>query len=103
MWAPVWTLSRKRRLRRVSEAIAPPSYHRPMTNMPPDLTIPGLAVVELRVRVDNINKILTELVSRIKPAGSETAGFVRIALEDGQAIVEPIGSSAQGSRRNAEQ
>ena len=39
-----------------------------MTDTTPDLTIPGLAVIDLRVRVDNINKILTELVGRIKPA-----------------------------------
>ena len=57
---------------------------------PTDLSIPAPAVVELRVRLDNLNKILTELVSRIRKPESESAGFLRIALENGQAIGKAI-------------
>lgn len=42
------------------------------------------------MRLDNPNKILTELVSRIRKPESESAGFLRIALENGQAIGKAI-------------
>lgn len=50
-----------------------------MTDRTPDLTIPGLTVAELRVRLDVLNKVLTELVGRTAPADSEIAGKVRLA------------------------
>ena len=59
-----------------------------MTDRTPDLTIPGLTVAELRVRLDVLNKVLTELVGRTVRADSETAGLLRIAWEHGQAIAE---------------
>ena len=62
---------------------------------PTDLTIPASAVVELRVRLDNLNKILSELVSRIRHPESESAGLLRIALENGQAIAGAIEGAAR--------
>ena len=61
-----------------------------MTDRTPDLTIPGLTVAELRVRLDVLNKVLTELVDRTVPVDSEEAGLLRIALENGQAIGKAI-------------
>ena len=63
-----------------------------MTDRTPDLTIPGLTVAELRVRLDVLNKVLSELVGRITRPDSEKAGRLRIALEHGQAIAETLGS-----------
>ena len=67
-------------------------HHLSMTDRTPDLTIPGLTVAELRVRLDVLNKVLTELVSRTARADSEEAGLLRIALEHGQAIAETVGT-----------
>ena len=67
-----------------------PGCHRRMTDTTPNLTIPGPAVAERRVRVDVLNKVLTELVSRIRKPESESAGLLWIALENGQAIAETI-------------
>ena len=61
-----------------------------MTDRTPDLTIPGLTVAELRVRLDVLNKVLTELVGRTTRPDSEEAGLLRIALEHAQAIVKII-------------
>jgi hypothetical protein len=61
-----------------------------MTDRTPDLTLPGLTVAELRVRLDVLNKVLTELVSCNARAESEEAGLLRIALENGQAIAETV-------------
>ena len=63
-----------------------------MTDRTPDLTIPGLTVAELRVRLDVLNKVLTELESRTVRADSEEAGLLRIALEHAQAIAETAGT-----------
>jgi len=63
-----------------------------MTDTTPDLTIPGLTVAELRVRLDVLNKVLAELVGRIAPAESELAGLLRIAWEHARAIKETLGS-----------
>jgi len=63
-----------------------------MTDRTPDLTIPGLTVAELRVRLDVLNKTLNELVERTVRAESEEAGLLRIALEHAQAIAETIGT-----------
>ena len=79
---------------RHSAGIDRPSYHRRMTGRTPDLTIPGLAVAELRVRVDVLNKVLVELVGHITPAGSEVAVLLRLAWEHGQAIAETIEGTA---------
>ena len=68
------------------------TVHRHMADTKPDLTLPGLTVAELRVRLDVLNKILTELVDRITPADSEEAGLLRIALEHAQAIEETVGT-----------
>ena len=67
-----------------------------MTDRTPDLTIPGLTVAELRVRLDVVNNILTELVGRTVPVESEEAGLLRIALEHAQAIAETPGSGSDG-------
>ena len=40
---------------------------------------PGLTIAELRVRLDVLNRILTELVDRTVRADSEEAGLLRIA------------------------
>ncbi len=61
-----------------------------MIHPPTDLSIPASAVVELRIRLDNLNAILTELVSRIRKPDSESAWLLRIALENGQAIAGTI-------------
>ena len=61
-----------------------------MTDATPDLTLPGPAVAELPVRVDILNKVLAELVGRITPGGSETAGLLRVALEHGQTIADAL-------------
>ena len=63
-----------------------------MTDRTPDLTIPGLTVAELRVRLDVLNKVLTELVSRTVRSESEEAGLLRIALDHARAIEETLGS-----------
>ena len=63
-----------------------------MTDRTPDLTIPGLTVAELRVRLDVLNKVLTELVGRTNRPDSEEAGLLRIALEHAQAIAEIVGT-----------
>ena len=63
-----------------------------MTDRTPDLTIPGLTVAELRVRLDVLNKVLTELVGRTARSESEEAGLLRIALEHAQAIEETVGT-----------
>jgi hypothetical protein len=63
-----------------------------MTDRTPDLTISGLTVAELRVRLDVLNKVLTELVSRTVRADSEEAGLLRIALEHARAIAETVGT-----------
>jgi hypothetical protein len=57
----------------------------------PDLTLPGPTVTELRVRVDVLNKVLTELVGRTAPDDSELAGFLRVALDHARAIAEVLG------------
>ena len=57
-----------------------------MADRTPDTTIPGLTVAELRVRLDVLNNVLTELVDRTVRAESEEAGLLRIALELAQAI-----------------
>jgi hypothetical protein len=67
-----------------------------MTDRTPDLTIPGLTVAELRVRLDVLNKVLTELVGRITPADSEEAGLLWIAMEHVQAIAETVGTPGGG-------
>ena len=67
-----------------------------MTTKPTDLTIPASSVVELRVRLDNLNEILTELVRRIRHPESESAGLLRIALENGQAIGGTIEEAEAG-------
>ena len=66
-----------------------------MPDRTPDLTIPGLTVEELRVRLDVLNKVLTELVGRTTPVDSEEAGLLRIALEHAQAIEEAIEAHQQ--------
>ena len=71
-----------------------------MTDRTPDLTIPGLTVAELRVRVDVLNKVLTELVGRTVRADSEEAGLLQIALEHGRAIAETIEGGAVTRRTN---
>jgi hypothetical protein len=48
------------------------------------------------VRLEVLNKILTELAGRITPAGSEVAGLLRIAWDHGQAIAETIEGEAGG-------
>ncbi len=63
-----------------------------MTDRTPDLTIPGLTVAELRVRLDVLNKVLIELISRTVRADSEEAGLLRIALEHARAIAETVGT-----------
>jgi len=63
-----------------------------MTDRTPDLTIPGLTVAELRVRLDVLNKVLTELVGRTTRPDSEKAGLLQIALEHAQAIAETVGT-----------
>ena len=63
-----------------------------MTDRTPDLTIPGLTVAEPRVRLDVLNRVLTELVSRTVRADSEEAGLLRIALEHARAIAETVGT-----------
>ena len=67
-------------------------YHLSMTDRTPDLAIPGLNVAELRVRLDVLNKILTDLVGRTTRPDSEEAGLLRIALDHAQAIAETLGS-----------
>ncbi len=51
---------------------------------------------DLRTRVTVLNKLLTELVRRIRHPESETAGLLRIALENDQAIAETIEGVAGG-------
>jgi len=63
-----------------------------MTDRTPDLTIPGLTVAELRVRLDVLNKVPTELVGRTTRLDSEETGLLRIALEHAQAIAETVGT-----------
>jgi len=60
------------------------------TETPSALTVPASEVVELHMRLDNLNKILTEPVSRITHPESKTAGPLRIALENGQAIAKTV-------------
>jgi hypothetical protein len=56
----------------------------------PDLTLSGPTVAELRVRVDVLNKVLSELVGRTAPADSDLAGLLRVALDHARAIAEVI-------------
>ena len=63
-----------------------------MPDKTPQITITGPAVTELRVRLDVLNKVLTELVDRTVRADSEEAGLLRIALEHAQAIAETVGT-----------
>ena len=70
--------------------------HQGMTDTTPNLTIPGSALAELRVRVDVLNKVLAELVGRAAPADSESAGLLRIAWEHARAIAETI-AGTEGS------
>jgi hypothetical protein len=65
------------------------------TDRTPDLAMPGLTVAELRVRLDVLNKVLTELVGRTVRADSEEAGLLRIALDHARAIDVTLGSSAE--------
>ena len=67
-----------------------------MTDRTPGLTIPGPTVAELRVRLDVLNRVLTELVDRTVPVDSEEAGLLRIALEHVQVIAEIVGTSSEG-------
>jgi len=62
-----------------------------MTDTTPSLTITGPAVTELRVRVDVLNKVLTELVGRTTRPDSEEAGLLRVARDHAQAIKEALG------------
>ena len=71
-----------------------------MTDTTPDLTIPGPAVVELRVRLKALNKILAELVGRSAPAASEVAGLLRVALDHALAIAETL-EGVPGNREEA--
>ncbi len=71
-----------------------------MTDTTPNLTIPGPAVAELRVRVDPLNKVLAELVGRITSPDSETAGVLRVAWEHGQAVAETVGGQGELGRRS---
>jgi hypothetical protein len=67
-----------------------------MTDPTPDLTFPGSTVAELRVRVEVLNKVLTELVGRTVPADSELAGFLRVALDQGRAIGDNPATGSDG-------
>ena len=71
-----------------------------MTNTTPDLTIPGPALAELRVQLDALNKVLAELAGRVTDPESETAGLLRVALDNAQEIAETL-EGVPGNREEA--